>query len=75
MEYVVDYRQVIGKTFIVEAKDEYEAKKKAIHDFIAGLIDLNELDFIDHFVRDCWPACGRELFPMLDELNINRNSD
>ena len=67
MKYVVSYREIVGKTLIVEAKDEHDARKKVMYEFSSGWIDLNKIDSIDQFITECYPACGLEQYPLIDD--------
>lgn len=67
VKYVVRYREIVGKTFIVEANDEYEARKMVNHEIHSGGIDLNKTDYIDSFICECYPSSGSELYPIINE--------
>ena len=67
MKFVVSYREIVGDTVIVEADNEYEARKTVNYEIDSGGIDLNKSKYIDSFICNCYPASGRELYPMIDE--------
>lgn len=60
MQYIVECREIISNSIIVEADNEYNARKEAQYVIDSGGTDLNNGRFIDSFIVDCHPAYSHE---------------